>query len=168
MANEAADPAANPVVAQVLALLAGGQAHAGFDKAVADFPVNQRGIVPEGLPYSAWQLVEHMHVTQRDILNFSAPPTGGYHAMRWPEDYWPKQAVPPSPGAWDAAVAAIREDRKAFEALLTRRGADLHRPFLWGDGQTLFREALLIADHNAYHTGELVMLRRLLGVWGAR
>ena len=158
----------NPVVEQVLALLRGGQAHVGFAKAVADFPVAKRGVVPEGLPYSAWQLLDHMRVTQRDILNFSAPPTGGYHGLKWPDAYWSKTAEPPSAGAWDAAVATVGEDREKFEALLTRPGVDLHRPFLWGEGQTLFREALLIADHTAYHVGELVLLRRLLGVWGER
>ncbi len=155
------------VLKQVLALLEGGQAHVGFEKAVADFPVEARGLVPQGLPYSAWQLVDHMRITQRDILNFSAPPTGGYHGLKWPEAYWSKVAVPPSQGAWDGAIADILEDRAKFVALMTRPGVDLHRPFLWGDGQTLFREALLIADHNAYHVGELVMLRRLLGVWEA-
>lgn len=156
------------VVKQLKALLEGGQAHAGFDKAVADFPVDARGVVPAGLPYSAWQLLDHLRIAQRDILNFSAPPTGGYHGLKWPEDYWPKSPMPPSPGAWDAAIETIHEDRAKFEALLERPGVDLHRPFLWGDGQTLFREALLIADHNAYHVGEMVMLRRLLGVWDTK
>ena len=150
---------------QLLALLAGGQAHVSFDDAVADMPVALRGKVPAGLPYSAWQVVEHMRITQRDILNFSAPPTGGYHAMRWPEDYWPKDVEPPSPSAWEQAVAAIRADRAAFEALLTKPEADLAKPFLWGEGQNLLREALLIADHTAYHLGELVVIRRLLGAW---
>ncbi len=158
----------NPVVDQVLALLRGGQAHVPFAKAVADFPVELRGKTPVGLPYSAWQLVEHLRFTQRDILDFSAPPTGGYHGHKWPDDYWLKIAEPPSAGAWDAALESIERDREQFEALLLKPGIDLHRPFLWGDGQTLFREALLIADHNAYHLGEIVCVRRLLGCWGAR
>lgn len=153
------------LVTQLLALLQGGQAHVDFDTAVADFPVAARALVPEGLPYSAWQVLEHMRITQKDILNFSAPPTGGYHAMEWPRDYWPKQAAPPVEADWERTVVSIREDRAKFEALLTRPGVDLHRAFLWGDGQTLLREALLIADHNAYHLGELVVIRRLLGVW---
>ncbi len=152
---------------QIRALLHGGQAHASFDDLVADLPADLRGTVPERLPYSAWQLVEHMRITQRDILNFSAPPTGGYHGLRWPEEYWPKSPEPPSSDAWDRSVAAIRADREQFEQLLARPEADLVRPFRWGDGQNLLREALLIADHNAYHLGELLVVRRLLGAWKA-
>lgn len=150
---------------QLIALLRGGQAHAGFDAAIKEFPVELCGKAPDGLPYSAWQLLEHLRIAQHDILNFSAPPTGGYHPLRWPEDYWPKSAEPPSAGAWDAAVAAIRADREAFEGLITRPEADLTKAFRWGDGQNLLREALLIADHTAYHVGELIVLRRLLGAW---
>lgn len=150
---------------QLLALLDGGQAHVRFDDAVANFPAELRGKVPEGLPYSAWQLLEHMRITQRDILEFSAPPTGGYHGIAWPDDYWPKSAEPPSTQAWDHSIAVIRKDREHFEALLKKPDADLLKPFRWGDGQNLLREALLIADHNAYHLGEFVLLRRLLGIW---
>lgn len=150
---------------QLLALLKGGQAHAGFEKAIAGLPAELRGKVPEGLPYSAWQLLEHLRITQRDILNFSAPPTGGYHPIKWPDDYWPESEEPPSAQAWDESIAAIRSDLKHFEALITKPGADLVKPFRWGDGQNLLREALLIADHTAYHVGELIVLRRLLGAW---
>src|SRR5579875_1921154 len=157
----------DPVVEQVLALLEGGQAHATLEDAVADFPLELRGVVPERLPYSAWQIVEHLRIAQRDILDFSDPPAGGYQYLQWPEAYWPKSAKPPSAGAWEEAVAAIEADRRSFEALLTRPDADLYAPFAWGEGQNLLREALLIADHNAYHVGELVVLRRLLGCWKA-
>jgi hypothetical protein len=150
---------------QLVAMLQGGQAHATFDDAVKDFPAEMRGKVVDGLPYSAWQLLEHLRITQRDILNFSAPPTGGYHPIKWPDDYWPKSPEPPSTAAWDQSIATILKDREQFEALITRPDADLARPFRWGDGQNLLREALLIADHTAYHLGELVVLRRLLGVW---
>lgn len=153
------------LIKQLVALLNGGQAHAGFEAAVKDMPVELRGRVPAGLPYSAWQLVEHLRIAQRDILNFSAPPTGGYHPLKWPEDYWPKSPEPPSAGAWDQAIAAIGSDREAFVGLLTKPEADLTKPFRWGDGQNLLREALLIADHLAYHLGELVVIRRLLGAW---
>ncbi|ADW69414.1 DinB family protein [Granulicella tundricola] len=155
----------DPLIAQLIALLDGGQAHADFDTATKDFPVDARGKVPENLPYSAWQILEHLRITQRDILNFTAPPTGGYHGMEWPKDYWPESAEPPTVHAWDQTIAAIREDRTKFDALLTKPNADLYRPFTWGNGQNLLREALLIADHNAYHLGELVVIRRLLGVW---
>ena len=150
---------------QLLALLNGGQAHATFDDAVKDFPEEHRGTVPEGLPYSGWQLLEHIRITQRDILAFSAPPTGGYQPIAWPDDYWPKSAKPSSAHAWEASVAAVHKDREAFEKLISKPDADLYKPFRWGDGQNLLREALLIADHNAYHIGELILLRRLLGIW---
>ena len=150
---------------QLVALLDGGQAHAKFEDAVADFPEELLGVVPEGLPYSAWQILEHIRIAQRDILNFSAPPTGGYHGLKWPEEYWPKEPEPASVEAWDRSVAAVEADREKFKALIVKLGADLAHPFLWGTGQNLLREALLIADHNAYHIGELIVLRRLLGAW---
>jgi hypothetical protein len=106
-----------------------------------------------------------MRITQRDILDFSAPPTGGYHPIEWPEGYWPKSPEPPTAQAWDQAVAAIRKDREYFEALIQKPEADLFKPFRWGNGQNLLREALLIGDHTAYHLGELIVLRRLLGAW---
>jgi DinB superfamily len=150
---------------QLTALLQGGQAHATFDDAIKDFPANLRGTVPPNLPYSAWQLLEHLRIAQRDILNFSAPPTGGYHPMQWPADYWPKSPQPPNADSWDQSIATIHSDLKHFIALVENPSADLYKPFRWGDGQNLLREALLIADHNAYHLGELVLLRRLLGAW---
>jgi hypothetical protein len=150
---------------QLVALLDGGQAHATFEDAVADFPVKLRGVVPEGAAHSAWQVLEHIRIAQRDILDFSAPPTGGYQPMEWPAAYWPKAAAPGSPQAWDRSVAAVKDDLAKFKALILKPGADLAKPFLWGTGQNLLREALLIADHNAYHVGELIVLRRLLGAW---
>jgi DinB superfamily len=150
---------------QLTALLDGGQAHATFEDAVKDFPVKLRGVVPDGLPYSAWQIVEHIRIAQQDILNFSAPPTGGYHGLKWPDAYWPKQPAPGSAEAWDRSVATVVADREKFKALVLKPEADLAKPFLWGTGQNLLRETLLIADHNAYHVGELIVLRRLLGAW---
>jgi DinB superfamily len=150
---------------QILDLLHGGQAHATFDEAIKDFPAKHRATVPPNLPYSAWQLIEHLRIAQRDILQFSAPPTGGYHPLQWPEEYWPKSPEPPSAHAWDASIAAIRKDLELFESLITKPDSDLFKPFRWGDGQNLLREALLMADHTAYHLGELVVLRRLLGIW---
>lgn len=150
---------------QLLALLKGGQAHVDFDTVVNDFPVELRGTVPDGLPYSAWQLLEHLRITQLDILNFSSPPTGGYQHIKWPDDYWPKSVTPPTANSWDQSIAAIHSDLEKFQTLITRPEADLYKPFRWGDGQNLLREALLIADHTAYHLGELVVLRRLLAAW---
>jgi len=150
---------------QLVALLDGGQAHVSFADAVKDFPVELRGVVPKGAAHSAWEVVEHIRIAQRDILDFSAPPTGGYQAMAWPDAYWPKTAAPASSEAWDRAVAEVQRDCDTFKKLILKPGVDLAKPFLWGTGQNLLREALLIADHNAYHIGELVVLRRLLGAW---
>ena len=151
---------------QLLALLAGGQAHADFDKVAREMPEELRGARPERVPYSAWQLLEHLRITQRDILEFSTNREGaGYKELAWPAQYWPKESAPPTATAWEESVAAIRSDQKAFEALLEAESADLVTSFAWGDGQNLLREALLLADHTAYHLGEMVLLRRLLGAW---
>ncbi len=150
---------------QLLALLAGGQAHADFDKVIAGVPEEMRGLRPERVPYSAWQLLEHLRITQRDILEFSTNRSGaGYEELQWPDEYWPKESAPPSDEAWEASVKAVRADRDAFAAVLAKE-TDLVTPFAWGNGQTLLREALLVADHTAYHLGEMVLLRRLLGAW---
>ena len=161
----ASETSTDALVKQLIALLKGGQAHAKLEDALANFPVEFRGKVPAGLPYSGWQLLEHLRIAQRDILDFSDPPAGGYQHQKWPEAYWPKSPEPPSAGAWDESVKALEADAESFRRLLTRDGADLVAPFAWGKGQNLLREALLLADHNAYHTGELVVLRRLLGIW---
>jgi len=151
---------------QLKQLLEGGQAHASFADAVKGLPAKLRGVVPTGLPYSAWQIVEHIRIAQRDILDFSRNADGSYKPRKWPQAYWPKSAAPPNGKAWGESIRQIHDDRRAFEALLKAAGdAGLTEPFTWGDGQTLLREALLIADHNAYHTGELIVVRRLLGAW---
>ncbi len=151
---------------QLQTLLDGGQAHATFEDAVTNFPEHLRGAIPENLPYSAWQILEHIRIAQRDILDFSNNSDGSYKPRSWPEAYWPKNPQPPSADAWEQAIHHIKEDRVAFERLLNATDdAALIAPFAWGDGQSLLREALLIADHAAYHTGELIVLRRLLGAW---
>jgi hypothetical protein len=151
---------------QLKALLDGGQAHATFEQAVKDMPAKLQGVVPEGLPYSAWQMLEHIRLAQRDILDFSRNDDGSYHELTWPDGYWPKDPEPPNAGAWQKSVEQVREDRKAFEKLMDSvDDTNFIKPFPWGNGQNLLREALLIADHEAYHVGELVMLRRLLGAW---
>ncbi len=148
---------------QLKALLDGGQAHAKLDEAISDLPFELQGKVPEGLPYSPWQLLEHIRIAQKDILEFSDNKDGSYKELSWPDDYWPKSPEPPGSDAWEKSVTGLRQDRAAFEKLLKER--DLIEPFPWGDGQNLLREALLIADHEAYHTGELIVARRLLGAW---
>lgn len=148
----------------LLDLLRGGQAHTTLDEAVKDFQLERAGIRPEGSPHSAWELLVHIRIAQHDILRFSQ--SADYQSPPWPKGYWPSSPAPKDQAEWDACVAAIRDDLAAFEALLNDPARDLLRPFPWGDGQTLLREALLIADHNAYHVGQLVLVRRLLGSWG--
>lgn len=151
---------------QLTILLDGGHAHATFDEAVKDFPANLRGAVPENLPYSAWQIVEHIRIAQEDMLHFSDNADGSYQERQWPDDYWPKSAEPPSAEAWTESLVAIRADRAAFDRLLESADDEaLVKPFPWGKGQSLLKEALQLADHNAYHVGELIVLRRLLGCW---
>jgi hypothetical protein len=144
-------------------LLAWEDAHVGFDTAVAGIPPELRGKQPSGLPYSPWQLVDHLSRTQHDILEFCRNPD--YRQPDWPADYWPAAAAPPSPAAWDESIRRFREDRKALQALARDPRVDLGARIPHGEGQTYLRELLLAADHTAYHVGELVVVRRLLGAW---
>ncbi len=152
---------------QLKSLLDGGQAHATFDQAVKDMPAKLRGVVPDRLPYSAWQLLEHIRIGQRDILDFSRNDDGNYRELKWPGDYWPQDATPPDDAAWQTSIDQIHADRNEFERLIESvDDNNLTKPFPWGkNGQSLLREAFLIADHEAYHVGELILLRRLLGAW---
>jgi hypothetical protein len=154
---------------QLKQLLEGKQAHAPFSKAAEGLPPELQGKVRDNLPYSPWQILEHIRITQRDILDFSRNDDGHghpYQPRKWPDTYWPTDPAPPTPDAWVNTIHQIDEDRQAFEHLLAAADtAALTEPFPWGEGQTLLREALLIADHTAYHTGELIILRRLLGAW---
>jgi uncharacterized damage-inducible protein DinB len=138
-------------------------AHADFDAAVSDFPSDLRGIVPPGLPYSAWQVLEHIRLAQEDILEFCRNPH--YKERNWPADYWPSDAEPPNATAWDASAAAYRRDRKALQAMIRDSKCDLFAKVPIGSGQTFLREFLLVADHTAYHVGQLVAMRRLVGAW---
>ena len=139
------------------------EAHMSFDEAIADLPAGLRGQVPSGLPYSPWQLVEHIRITQHDILDFCRNPE--YREIAWPDDYWPKSPAPPSDDAWDASVRQIRKDRTGLEALARDAAIDLAARIPHGTGQTYLREILLVIDHTAYHMGELIVARRLLGAW---
>jgi hypothetical protein len=147
----------------VLDLLRGRNAHIDFDKAVADLPSNLRGIKPKGAPHTAWQLLEHMRIAQWDILEFSRDPK--HVSPAWPEGYWPKTEAPPSPAAWNNSLRKFRADWKAVAKLVADKKKNLFARIPHGTGQTVLREALLVADHNAYHVGQLVLLRRLLGAW---
>jgi hypothetical protein len=140
-----------------------GEAHADFDAAVKDFPAALRGKRLDGLPYSAWQILEHLRIAQHDILDFSR--NAKYEEMKWPDDYWPASPEPPDDKAWDKSVAAFRRDRRAVQKMAADPTVNLNKRIPHGSGQTYLREILLVLDHNAYHVGELVMLRRLLGAW---
>lgn len=145
---------------QLAALLRKGQAHITFEDAVKGFPLDRIGIRPAGSPHSAWELLEHLRIAQRDILLFSK--SARHVSLKWPEGYWPSSPAPKRTSQWGASVKAFRADLSAFEKLILDPKNDLDRPFPWGDGQTLLREALLVVDHNAYHLGQFVLVRKLL------
>jgi hypothetical protein len=147
----------------VLYLLNGGGAHASFDDVVSGIPAKLRGRTPAGMPHSPWMLLEHMRLAQWDILEFSR--NAKHVSPDWPEGYWPKSEAPPSAAAWTGSIRKFRDDLKAMENLVKNPKTDLFARIPWGDGQTILREALLVADHNAYHLGQLVDVRRLLGAW---
>lgn len=148
---------------QLIEMLRGGHAHAKLDDVVKGFPLDQIGVRPDGAPHSAWELLEHMRIAQEDILRFSQ--SSSHVSPDWPEGYWPKTPAPESKSRWNESVRAMRKDLVEFEAMVIDPEKDLYEKFPWGDGQTLLREALLIADHNAYHLGQLLLVRRLLGAW---
>jgi DinB superfamily len=147
----------------LLKLLKGGQAHTDFETAVAKLPPEHRGSKPPGAPHSPWELLEHLRISQWDILEFSRNP--GHVSPKWPDDYWPKEDTPSEDGSWERSLDEFRSDLEAFESLLEDPATDLFAPIVGGEGQTVLREALLIADHNAYHLGQLVLVRRLLKAW---
>jgi len=144
----------------LIQLLRGGQAHATFDQAIRGFPLDRDGIRPPGLPHSAWELLEHMRIAQNDILRFSQ--SADYVSPPFPEGYWPASPAPASAGQWSASIRRFRKDLAEFEGLILDPARNLRRRFPWGSGQTLLREAMLIADHNAYHLGQLIMVRQLV------
>jgi DinB superfamily len=147
----------------LLYLLKEGGAHATFEDVIKGLPEKLCSQKAPNFPHTAWMLLEHMRIAQRDILEFSRNPK--HESPKWPDGYWPKAEAPPSAAAWTKSVASFRKDLKAMESLIANPKTDLYAPLPWGEGQTVLREALLVADHNAYHAGQLVMLRRLLGAW---
>jgi hypothetical protein len=144
--------------------LRGASAHADFDSVVKDFPAELRGKRPKGAEHSAWQVLEHLRLALHDLYDFSVNPR--YEAMKWPDDYWPKEAAPPSEDAWNASVHAVKKDVAAFEKLIGDPNTNFSATIPWGEGQTILREVLLAGQHTSYHLGELVLLRRELGAWG--
>ncbi len=148
----------------VLYLLRGGGAHADFETAIKGLPVALRGKRPKGAAHSPWEILEHMRLAQWDILEFSRDPK--HVSPNWPEGYWPEKPAPPGATAWTRSLRAFREGLEAMCALVESPSTDLFAPIPHGTGQTVLREALLVADHNAYHLGEMLVVRRLLGAWG--
>lgn len=147
----------------LLELLKAGSAHLGFDEAIEGLPAGLRGKKVKGLAHTVWQLVEHLRLAQLDILEFSRNP--GYKEMKFPDDYWPDEEAPPSDEAWNQSVETFRQDLQAMKDLVADPKTDLFAKIPWGSGQTILREAMLIADHNAYHVGQIVTVRQGLGAW---
>lgn len=149
----------DPLREQIAKQLNSHEAHAGFDKAVDDLSPDLRGKKPKGAPHSAWQLLEHIRIAQWDILEFTRNPE--HKSPKWPEGYWPETTDPPDDAAWNHSIAQVKRDRKALQDLVRDPKHDLLAEIPGGTGQTLLREALLAADHLAYHVGELVFLRKI-------
>ncbi|RFZ86119.1 DinB family protein [Mucilaginibacter terrenus] len=150
----------NILIQELIKMLQGGGAHATLEDALSDIEPQYRGVKPHGLPYSIWQLAEHIRIAQWDMLEFSKD--GSHQSPNWPDDYWPKESEP-ADGAWEKTIEQIYADRAKFIELLN--SGDIYAKIPHGDGQSILREALQIADHNAYHTSEIILLRRLLGIW---
>ncbi|ALL07555.1 ABC transporter [Pedobacter sp. PACM 27299] len=151
----------DPLVKELKKLLAGGGAHVGLREATANIPFAALGEKPHDLPYSIWQLLEHIRIAQWDMLEFSKD--AHHKSPEWPDGYWPKEAAPPDEKSWDKTLMQYEGDLKSFIELIQTR--DLYEPIPHGTGQTLLRETLQIADHTAYHVAEIVVIRRLLGIW---
>ncbi len=149
------------LVAELSKLLLGGSAHADLKEALAGLPADLRGVKPDNLPYSIWQLVEHIRIAQWDMVNFCIDPN--HQSPKWPEEYWPKETAPTDDDTWKDSIQQINSDRDEFISLVEK--GDLYEPIPGGNGQTILLEALQMADHAAYHIAEIVIIRRLLGAW---
>jgi hypothetical protein len=149
--------------AQLAKLLDGAEAHADWRKAFENMPAELMGAKPEGAPHTAWQLLEHLRIAQWDILEFSRDPK--HVSPQFPDGYWPPTPAPPSADAWEKSVKAFGHDLAEMKKLVSDSKTNLSERIAHGDGQTILREALLTADHNAYHLGQLILLRKMLGAW---
>ena len=147
----------------IVTLLRGKQAHVDFETAFANLPLELQGKKAAGSPYTAWELLEHLRIAQWDILEFSRNPE--HVSPKFPDGYWPESEAPPEPRSWERSVGQFRSDLEAFQRLVKVPSTDLYARIPQGTGQTILREALMVADHNAYHLGQLVLVRRLLGAW---
>lgn len=148
---------------QLAKLLDGGEAHAPWRTALADMPENLQGEKPRGAPHTTWQLLEHMRIAQWDILEFSRNPK--HVSPQFPKGYWPETEAPPDARAWQKSTDAFGRDLAEMKKLVASSKTNLFRPIAHGEGQTILREALLVADHNAYHLGQIVLVRKMLGAW---
>ena len=153
----------NILITNLTDLLNGGKAHVTLDDALKNIPFDLLDKKPGGLPYSIWQIAEHIRIAQWDILEFSH--NEKHKSPKWPDEYWPSENNPRSEIEWEKCIHQIKKDRQTFIELLKKNQEHLFEPFSYGDGQTLLREALLLADHTSYHTGEIIILRRLLNSW---
>ena len=155
-------PVHETVVENLVDLIEKGNAHVSLDDAL-DIPFSLLGERPANVPYSTWQLAEHIRIAQWDLLEFSR--NAKHVSPKWPDGYWPKETAPQSEDAWKECIKQIKADRKSFTELVKNSGDDLYKPFDYGDGQSLLKEAMVLADHNSYHAGEIVIIRRLLNAW---
>ena len=153
----------DPLREHLINLLTKAEAHVDLESSIKDFPAKLRGQKPEGAPHTPWQLLEHIRIAQWDILEFCRNPK--HVSPEWPSGYWPKQAAPRRAAEWDRSAKSFRRDLESMVKLVTNPKTDLAAKIGHGSGQTILREALLVADHNSYHLGQLVQLRRLLGSW---
>jgi hypothetical protein len=151
------------VIANLSDLLNKGNAHVSLDEALQGIAFDLLGKKLPGLPYTLWQLADHIRITQWDIVEFSRD--AKHLSPKWPEGYWPSKIKPASQVVWEKCVEQIKSDRASFIELLSNAGDDIYKPFDHGDGQSLFKEALVLADHNSYHTGQIIVLRRMLNDW---
>ncbi len=149
------------IVAELTKLLLGGTAHASFADSVKNVKPELRGVKPENMPYSIWQLVEHIRIAQWDMLQFSKD--ADHKSPNWPDDYWPKESAPADDDTWESSIKQVAADLDEFIELLEH--SDIYQKLEHGDGQTILREALQIADHTSYHTGEILAIRRMLNDW---
>ncbi len=149
---------------QLVGLLKGGNAHMTFDEMIADFPAGSMNTVFPNGSYTPWHLLEHLRLVQWDILDFMRNPA--YREGEWPKDVWPAQDARASEADWQQTIASFQRDMQAIRELSMDPQTDLHARIPWGDGQTILREILLVADHNAYHIGEFAIMRQVMGTWG--
>jgi hypothetical protein len=150
------------LIDELIKQLNGGNAHASFEDALKGLPVELRGVKHDKLPYTIWQLVEHIRIAQWDMLKFSKHDK--HQSPEWPAGYWVKETAPTDEAAWNNSLKQVNDDREEFINLL--KEDDIYKAIPHGDGQSILREALQIADHNAYHIAEIIMIRRLFGAWG--